>query len=527
MAPPQPRINIIPPPQSLRRRAVTRRYHDAKLLWETEYETGFFLSEDQPMRKRLRLAFNFWRGAGCELCTAYRDYAAADTHEMEQCQNWPEALIAQQMLLLLEKMSVQARPDEDPNPADGSPCKACSFLSQRCRSNSPRLTARDGTVADCENIEVARRAVAALLSFEDGLLVDVLLPFKAEWVTTRDPAAMQAWMAQQTFTGGSPPLSIPQIFRALDHLSGSHAYLLADHEYRSELRPLGKKQETAGVLPPRCGDESIGLMIDAMDAELLVKEQRLNLLEELLSENRDTERRVRDSRCTARRRGQDDGYTERTMRVSGVCLEYDRLKSDIETIRDIKPTFLHLERIQRRLIRFRDVCMVCRAMRRPSDHNIRVCTNEMAQKARAKLVQVEKVAHFDLRLGCHRCGMPKMICTRWAKQNGEVNFRLMRITGRCGFEGVALETIYGIKYAYKAIWDAWMSRLDRKSVSRGCPNWICDYLCSEQFSEQGSESRGPTNNLLWEFQWMTQLIEDESSSDSHSSSLPRRLLRLR
>ncbi|KAK0647420.1 hypothetical protein DIS24_g7780 [Lasiodiplodia hormozganensis] len=411
------------------------------------------------MRKRLRLAFNFWRSAGCELCTAYRDYAAADTHDMEQCQNWEEAPQAQRILQLLEEMSVRVRPVEDPTPADGSPCKACSFLSQRCRSNSPRLTARDGTVADCENIEVARRAVAALLSFEDGLLADVLLLRKAEWVKTGDPAAMQAWMALQKFAGGSPPLSVPQILRALDHLSGSHAYLLADHEYRSELRPRGKKQETAvAALPPRCSDEPVGLLIDAMDAELPVKEQRLSLLEGLLWENSDTQRRVRDSRCTVRdlrrRRWQDDGLTERIMRVSGVCLEYDRLKSDIETIRDMKPIFLHLREIEPRLLRFRDVCMVCRAMGKPSDHNIRVCTNEMARKARAELVRVDKAANFDLHLGCHRCGMPKLICSRWAKQKGEVNLRLMRVPGRCSFEGVALETIYGIKYGMlgSAVW---------------------------------------------------------------------------
>lgn len=479
--------------------------------WEEDRESSFLYFGDRSMRERLRLALNFWRVAGCELCTAYHDYTAADTHDMEQCRNWEDAPKAQRILRLLEEMSVRARPDERRQNTTGSPCKACSFPSERCQSDSPRLTARDGTVADCVHIEVARRAVAALLSFEDGLLVDVLP--KAAWVMTDDPAAMQAWMAEQKLTDLSY-YSVPGILRALDELYGSYGNLFAEHEYRAELHPLAKKKDAAQALPPRCSDEPVGVFIEAMDAELLAKEQRLNVLEELIQETKDTAIRLWDSRCTAKKQwrwpyqGFEEGYNKWFVLDS----EYQPLNSYINAIRDMMPICLRLKEIEPRLLRFRDACMICRAMGKPSDHSIRVCTNEMAHKVCAELTQVGRVVNFDLRLGCHRCGMPKLICSRWTKQKGEVNFRLMRVSGRCNFEDVALETIYSIKYGYKAIWDAWISRLDQKDIDRENEDWICEYLGSEKYSELRWESLNPSSNLLWEFEWMTQLIEGESSS---------------
>lgn len=320
------------------------------------------------MRTRLKLALSFWRGVGCELCTVYRDDAAADTHDMEECRDWEEAPQAQRLLRLLEEMSVRARPDEDGSTGsagNGSPCKACSFLSTHCGSDSPRLTARDGTVADCKNIEVARRAVAALLSFEDGVLADGL--YKAEWVMTDDPAAMQMWMAEQKLTDRRY-FHVPRIVRALDHLFGSYGYLLANYEYRAELRPFRKKQDTVVAVPPRYSDEPVGLLIDSMDAELLDKEGRLNRVKEMIQESEGAAQRPEDSR-----------YTTQHLRNL-----QDRLQSHIKPIRDMKLICLSLKEIERRLFRFRDVCMVCRAMEKPSNHNIRVCTNEMAQKARAE-----------------------------------------------------------------------------------------------------------------------------------------------
>ena len=69
-------------------RSTVARLHDVIMFeWEEDRESSFLYFGDRSMRERLRLALNFWRVAGCELCTAYHDYTAADTHDMEQCRN--------------------------------------------------------------------------------------------------------------------------------------------------------------------------------------------------------------------------------------------------------------------------------------------------------------------------------------------------------------------------------------------------------------------------------------------------------
>lgn len=112
--------------------------------------------------------------------------------------------------------------------------------------------------------------------------------------------------------------------------------------------------------------------------------------------------------------------------------------------------------------------------------------------------------------------MPKLICSRWKTQKGEEKFRLVRVTGRCSFEGVALEAIYGVKYGYKEIWDDWISRLDHECVRQNNKDWICEYLCSERYDKLECGYRDPSSNLLWEFESMTQLIGGESSSRRQS-----------
>lgn len=104
-------------------------------------------------------------------------------------------------------------------------------------------------------------------------------------------------------------------------------------------------------------------------------------------------------------------------------------------------------------------------------------------------------------------------------------YQLLRLPGRCPFEGVVLEFIFGIKYGVEKIWDRWLNRLHAKGVrlspdgKDSMPN-IIQYLGGRKSdNELGRDFAGALgySHLVWEFEWLSMELEKESGSPSQST----------
>lgn len=314
------------------------------------------------------------------------------------------------------------------------------------------------------------------------------------WAESDDVVAMMAYMAGQRETDRS---YVPGFLQALDDLYGSYQFLIQDYDYRVNLRRRGRGSENVAALV-RCGGGKIWFLKDELDEEVAAKKESVAAIEKQLDE-----------------REEDDSEDDSE---DGLDDKLYQLQFDIELLEQYYPITTRLTFLQRLLLLCRDVCIVCKAAGRQSNHSIRTCADEKSRNAQAELLWAEKAIHFNRNLGCLRCGVPSEICTRWKeKKRGKELFQLINLPGRCCFEGVALETVYGIKYGYHDIWNAWVNRLEEKSVGMrptlgleeagknltiylGKKNE--DKLVRERFTEPGS------NNLIWEFEWMALAVEE-------------------
>lgn len=507
--------------QSVRRRAITRRFDETYAEWEATYESAVGNFAGWPQRCRLRQAFAFWPATGCELCTCFLDYAAADDHVLEECTRWEESPRAKHLLRLLSDVAVEPAPEEKDgaiDEVDDVPCMACGFASKPCAIDHPP---EDPEAANCRNVEMARRAVAALLAFEDGVLVDGLV--EETWAEDDDVAAMQAYMAEQEETDRS---YIPGILQTLDDLYGSYQYLVGDYDYRANLRSVGKATDVA--ILPRCRDGKFEFVEDKLNAEIAAKEQRMAAIEKQLdeeegedddeeSEEDDAEDDDYDPAAEDDSENDEDWQDDESEDEDRLDNELVQLEFDIERLERWRPINQRLTELQRRLLNYRDVCMTCKMAGRQSSHSIRTCNDEKAQKAKAELVWAERAINFSRNLGCLRCGVPSQICSRWEEEErgGEL-FRLTRLSGRCCFEGVALETIYGFKYGCEPIWNTWLNRLEGKNVQvrrtlslEQAGESLMTYLGKRNDDDRTGDgfSNPSSNNLIWEFEWITQMAE--------------------
>lgn len=104
-------------------------------------------------------------------------------------------------------------------------------------------------------------------------------------------------------------------------------------------------------------------------------------------------------------------------------------------------------------------------------------------------------------------------------------YQLLRLPGRCPFEGVVLEFIFGTKYGVEKIWDRWLNRLQAKRVRTSpggkdsMPN-IIQYLGERKNDNELGWDLARVcgySNLVWEFEWLSMEFEKESGSPSHST----------
>ncbi|KAK0622116.1 hypothetical protein DIS24_g11379 [Lasiodiplodia hormozganensis] len=533
-----------------RQRNIAHRYRKALNVWEHECEVQSM--GDWGAQKRLQAALRFWQAAGCELCTAHGDYAAADDHAMKECTMWDDSPVARDLLKILQTVTyVKAAPKEnviDSYDWDEKSCKACGLPSSMCAA-IPSRQPQDPTYANCHHIDVARRAVSALLAFEHGLLKESMwfdpwyTPSGPSWVNSGDSNDMQRWMSSQVETDRG---YYPGFLKALDDLYGSYRHLLADQEYRAKLRPQKTRGLGAAALPPRCKGGSIEFAADRLNARISAKKKRKHTIYDQLDDmkgpgddgqddkedehddGKETEQGDSDFEDSEYDYPQEMASKARELKSAGYILA-----SELGFLHVLKPMHRRLTEIQHRLLRIRDVCMVCKAAGNPSGHSIHACVDETGRNAHEELLHAEKAIYCDRNLGCFRCGLPILICTRWEvldhnkteRLDDFQTYQLLRLPGHCPFEGVVLEFIFGIKYGFEKIWDRWLNRLQAKGVRISLdgkdymPN-IIQYL-GERKNDSGlgrdfSEGHG-YSNLVWEFEWLSMEFEKESGSPSHST----------
>ncbi|KAF9638362.1 hypothetical protein BFW01_g9259 [Lasiodiplodia theobromae] len=426
---------------------------------------------DWGAQTRLQAALRFWQAAGCELCTAHGDYAAADDHAMKECTMWDDSPVARDLLEILQTVTdVKAAPEEnviDSYDSDEKSCKACGLPSSMCAA-IPSPQPQDPAYANCHHINVARRAVSALLAFEHGVLKTSMLLddlYAPSWAKSGDSNDMQMWMSSQMKTDRD---YYPGFLKALDDLYGSYRHLLADYEYRANLRPQKTRGLEATALPPWCKGGSVEFAVDRLNARISAKTERTRTIYNQLDDMKGPGDDEKDDE------EDDDGEEEEVSSFDDSEYDYPQ---------------------------------------------------EMASKAD----ELKKARN----LGCFRCGLPISICTRWEipdhnepeRLDDFQMYQLLRLPGRCPFEGVVLEFIFGTKYGVEKIWDRWLNRLQAKRVRTSpggkdsMPN-IIQYLGERKNDNELGWDLARVcgySNLVWEFEWLSMEFEKESGSPSHST----------
>lgn len=461
---------------------------------------------------------------------------------------WDDSPVARDLLKTLKAVTdVKAALKEnviDSYDWDEKSCKACGLPSSMCAA-IPSRPPHDPSYANCHHIDVARCAVLALLAFEHGVLKKSMLLdalYAPSWVKSGDSNDMQMWMSSQMKTDRD---YYPGFLKALDDLYGSYRHLLADYEYRAKLRPQKTRGLGATALPPRCKGGSVEFAIDRFNARISAKKERKHAIYDQLDDMKGPEDDEQDDEEDEN----DDGKEEEAGDSGFEDSEYDypqemaskarELKSagyslagDLGLLHVLKPMHRRLTEIQHRLLGIRDVCIICKAAGNPSNHNIHACVDETGCNAHEELLHAEKAIFCNRNLGCFRCGLPISICTRWEvldpnqpeRLDDFQMYQLLRLPGRCPFEGVVLEFIFGIKYGFEKIWDRWLNRLQAKRVrispdgKDSMPN-IIQYLGERKNdNELGRDFAAlGCSNLVWEFEWLSMELEKESGSPSHST----------
>ncbi|KAH7010561.1 hypothetical protein B0J12DRAFT_557654, partial [Macrophomina phaseolina] len=158
-----------------------------------------------------------------------------------------------------------------------------------------------------------------------------------------------------------------------------------------------------------------------------------------------------------------------------------------------------IELVQRRLQRWKGVCLVCRAAGREDQHSVSRCRTEQGRQAEMERREIQGRIVFERYSGCFHCGVPQELCGRW-ESNRKGGFR--RVGGECQFFGVMLGVLYGIKHGYPAVWQRWEQRLRGAGIDVESEGVVMQYL-----GRRWKEGEVESNKLVWEFLWITGRVE--------------------
>ena len=80
------------------------------------------------------------------------------------------------------------------------------------------------------------------------------------------------------------------------------------------------------------------------------------------------------------------------------------------------------ELLQRKLQRWKEVCLVCKAAGREDQYSVSHCPTERGRQADRERREMQGRIRFERYSGCFRCGVPQAICNRW-ESNGRQEWR--------------------------------------------------------------------------------------------------------
>lgn len=175
--------------------------------------------------------------------------------------------------------------------------------------------------------------------------------------------------------------------------------------------------------------------------------------------------------------------------------DQQRRVPEARRIQQVQTSAIEQTEIQRRLERWKRVCVICRQAGQSTSHSISKCQSAKGKQANEERAHVQKTIRIQSNVACFKCGIPHEICNRW-----DDGFRL---TNRdCQFFGILIGVVYGVKHAHPDIWAEWVQRARRRNVAVDSDAQIMSHL--------GSEAKGAGTEsvqLLQAFIWMTTRLE--------------------
>jgi superfamily II DNA helicase RecQ len=156
------------------------------------------------------------------------------------------------------------------------------------------------------------------------------------------------------------------------------------------------------------------------------------------------------------------------------------------------------ERLERQLWDWKGKCIVCRAAGEWCGHVITNCTHEDGKTAAIEVKERRVRIRFKDCSACGKCGVPQSMCNGY-RENGKGGYE--RIQKPCQWYGIMASTVYGLRHAYRQLWESWMERLIADGVNVESSKAVDDYL-GQRRDKGGLQG----SNLAFEFLWITDQI---------------------
>jgi superfamily II DNA helicase RecQ len=156
------------------------------------------------------------------------------------------------------------------------------------------------------------------------------------------------------------------------------------------------------------------------------------------------------------------------------------------------------ERLERQLWDWKGKCIVCRAIGEWCGHVITNCTRQDGMTAAVEVKERRVRIMFKDCSACGKCGVPQNMCNGY-RENGKGGYE--RVQKPCQWYGIMASTVFGLRHAYRQLWESWMDRLVADDVNVESSKAVEEYLGQrrDRGGLQGS-------NLAFEFLWMTEQI---------------------
>jgi superfamily II DNA/RNA helicase len=156
------------------------------------------------------------------------------------------------------------------------------------------------------------------------------------------------------------------------------------------------------------------------------------------------------------------------------------------------------ERLESQLWKWKGKCVICHAIGVRCEHVVTNCVRREGIDASSEVKDRRVRIRFKDCSACGKCGVPQSMCNRYG-ENGKGGY--VRVNGQCQWYGIMASMVFGLRHAYRELWESWMDRLAQDGVDGRSDKAVEEYL-----GQRRDRGQLQGSNLAFEYLWITERI---------------------